>query len=81
LTGEAAAPIALRAGSGGRLAEHPEKARLFDSAMLGKIQVHIPAILSAYDFSPFREVANIGGAGSTDVRKFGPLRPIRVIGI
>ena len=60
-TGEAAAPFAFEGGFWGRLAEHPEEARLFDSAMLGKAKVHIPAVLSVYDFSPFETVADIGG--------------------
>jgi O-methyltransferase domain len=60
-TGEAAAPIAFEGGFWARLAAHPEEERLFGSAMLGKAKVHIPAILSAYDVSTFREVADIGG--------------------
>ena len=60
-TGAAAAPIAFEGGFWGHLAAHPEEERLFGSAMLGKAKVHIPAILSAYDFSTFREVADIGG--------------------
>jgi hypothetical protein len=53
-----------------RLTEHPEEERLFGSAVLGKAKVHIPAILSAYDFSASRQVADIGGAHGHLIRAF-----------
>jgi hypothetical protein len=43
------------------LAEHPEQSRIFDDAMTTLTANDAPAIVSAYDFSPFRRVADIGG--------------------
>ena len=43
------------------LAEHPDEARLFNEAMTGKAQADVASVLSSYDFSRFRSVADIGG--------------------
>lgn len=45
----------------GYLADHPEQSRVFDDAMTSLTAYDAPAIVSAYDFSPFRRVADIGG--------------------
>jgi hypothetical protein len=41
--------------------KHPTEARLFNEAMVGKSGAIIPAVVEAYDFSPFRTIADIGG--------------------
>jgi hypothetical protein len=41
--------------------DHPEEARLFNEAMVGKSGGVIPAVTGAYDFTPFRTIADIGG--------------------
>ena len=40
---------------------HPEEARLFNEAMVGKSGSVVPAVVDAYDFKPFRTIADIGG--------------------
>lgn len=40
---------------------HPDKARIFNEAMEGKSQAQIDPVLNAYDFSPVRTIADIGG--------------------
>jgi hypothetical protein len=40
---------------------HPEEARLFDATMTHQSQVTNVAVLSAYDFSGFARIADIGG--------------------
>ena len=40
---------------------HPAEARLFDEAMVGKSGAIIPAVVEAYDFKPFRMIADVGG--------------------
>ncbi len=48
------------------LAEHPELAAPFDRWMTRQSEQHNAAIISAYDFSPYRKIADIGGGqGST----------------
>jgi hypothetical protein len=41
--------------------DHPEEARLFNEAMVGKSGAVIPAVIEAFDFSPFKMIADIGG--------------------
>jgi hypothetical protein len=41
--------------------EHPEEAQIFDSAMTGKSSGQVAAVTAAYDFSGFKEIADIGG--------------------
>ena len=40
---------------------HPGEARLFNEAMVGKSGAIIPAVVEAYDFRPFKTIADIGG--------------------
>src|SRR5688572_8863315 len=49
------------AGLLGYFAEHPEEASVFNQAMVGKSGIVIPAVLTAYDFTPFGTIADIGG--------------------
>jgi hypothetical protein len=42
-------------------ADHPSEASLFNQAMAGKSAGVVPAVVEAYDFSPFRTIADIGG--------------------
>jgi hypothetical protein len=42
-------------------ASHPEEAALFNEAMVGKSGAIIPAVVDAYDFTPFATIADIGG--------------------
>ena len=43
------------------LGEHPEAARLFDEAMMGKAYGQIAGVLAAYDFSGFHTIVDVGG--------------------
>lgn len=43
------------------LAEHPEQSRIFNEAMTGKAHGQIAGILSNYDFSCFKSIADVGG--------------------
>lgn len=67
-TGEAAAPLAFEGGFWGRFAEHPEEARVFDAAMVGKAMAQIPAIMAVYDFQAYRHVVDIGGGNGHLIR-------------
>jgi hypothetical protein len=49
------------AGLVAHFATHPEEARLFNQAMVAKASAVVPAVLAAYDFTPFKIVADIGG--------------------
>ena len=49
------------------LGEHPDKARIFDAAMVGIHGRESNAILDAYDFSVFGVVADIGGGNGSQV--------------
>src|SRR5262245_26217023 len=42
-------------------AAHPDEARVFDAAMEGKAHGQVEMVLGAYDFSPFKTIADIGG--------------------
>jgi hypothetical protein len=42
-------------------ADHPNEATVFNQAMAGKSAGVVPTVVDAYDFSPFRTVADIGG--------------------
>jgi hypothetical protein len=50
-----------------RLAEQPEKARIFDSAMTGIHGRETGAILDAYDFSGINVIADIGGGNGSKI--------------
>lgn len=49
------------------LAEHPEKARIFDDAMTGIHGRETGAILDAYDFSGTSVIADIGGGNGSKI--------------
>ena len=50
-----------------RLAEQPEKARIFDDAMTGIHGRETGAILDAYDFSGINVIADIGGGNGSKI--------------
>jgi hypothetical protein len=60
-TGEPAAAKVLPNGFWAHFADHPDDARIFDEAMTGKAHGQVAGVLAAYDFSPFKTVADIGG--------------------
>jgi hypothetical protein len=60
-TGKSAVEQITPGGAWKYYAEHPEEGRIFDEAMTGKAQGQIAGILSGYDFSPFKTIADIGG--------------------
>lgn len=43
------------------VSRHPEASRIFNEAMSGVSQLQGEAVLEAYDFAPFRVVADVGG--------------------
>lgn len=43
------------------LQEHPEEAMVFEQAMTAKAHADVAGVLSAYDFSPHRRIADVGG--------------------
>ena len=43
------------------LQEHPEEAMVFEQAMTAKAHADVAAVLNAYDFSPHRRIADVGG--------------------
>jgi ubiquinone/menaquinone biosynthesis C-methylase UbiE len=47
------------------LAQHPDEARRFDRMMLEVHGPETPAIVAAYDFSPFEHVVDIGGGNGS----------------
>ncbi len=49
------------------LADHPEKARIFDAAMTGIHGREAHAVLDAYDFSAFGTIADIGGGNGSQI--------------
>jgi ubiquinone/menaquinone biosynthesis C-methylase UbiE len=49
------------------LGEHPDKARIFDAAMVGIHGRESNAVLNAYDFSEFGVVADIGGGNGSQI--------------
>ena len=61
LTGSPAAEQITPGGAWAYLAQHPEISYIFDEAMRGKAHGQIAGILSTYDFSTFKTVADIGG--------------------
>ncbi len=62
------------------LGEHPDKARIFDAAMVGIHGRESNAILNAYDFSVFGVVADIGGGNGSQItemlKKHGRMKGI-----
>jgi len=49
------------------LGEHPDKARIFDAAMVGIHGRESSAILDAYDFSEIKLLADIGGGNGSQI--------------
>jgi hypothetical protein len=49
------------------LGDHPDKARIFDAAMVGIHGRESDAVLSAYDFSGFGVVADVGGGNGSQM--------------
>ncbi len=48
------------------LAAHPDKAALFDAAMVSSSELLNAALIAGYDFSPYRSIVDVGGGvGST----------------
>ena len=60
-TGRPAVEKVLPKGFWGYFAEHPEENSIFNAAMASKANAHVGAILSAYDFSQFNVIGDIGG--------------------
>lgn len=60
-TGRPAVEALAPGGAWQWLSAHPHFAKVFDEAMASGAQAHLKSLLSAYDFSVFRSVADIGG--------------------
>ncbi len=60
-TGRPASEQVIPEGYWAYFGQQPEANAIFNAAMAGKAQGQIGAILAAYDFSPFRRIADIGG--------------------
>jgi hypothetical protein len=60
-TAKTGKPIMDFAGFMEYFAAKPEESRIFNQAMSDKSRNIIPAVLDAYDFSPFSVIADIGG--------------------
>ena len=60
-TGEAGMRVALPEGVWAHYADHPDDARIFDASMTSRASLMVPAIASAYDFSAYPALADIGG--------------------
>lgn len=60
-TGAPATTEAFPEGFWWYLAQHPDAGRVFNAAMQAKAQGAIAGILTTYDFSGFRTIADIGG--------------------
>jgi hypothetical protein len=54
-------PVMDFAGFMEYFAAHPEESSIFNQAMADKSRSVVPAVLDAYDFSPFPVIADIGG--------------------
>lgn len=60
-TGQAAVGTVVPGGMWEYLKGHPEEARVFDAAMTSKSFAEIAALVPAFDFAPYRRIADIGG--------------------
>jgi hypothetical protein len=67
-TGRSAAEKSLPGGFWGYFAENPEHNRLFNDAMTGLTHAQVAGILSAYDFSGLKTIADIGGGNGDLLR-------------
>src|SRR5262245_21417187 len=61
-TGGTGSEKALGMGAFDYFAQHPDLASNFSKAMIGFHSGEIPALVAAYDFSPFATVVDVGGA-------------------
>lgn len=60
-TGDSAGGKVVPGGMWKYLADNPEQNRIFNEAMVGKAHAQVAGIVSAYDFSAFKSIADIGG--------------------
>src|SRR6266550_1058968 len=60
-TGLPAMAKILPGGFWGYFADHPEDSQIFNEAMAGKAQLQIAGVISAYSFSQFNLIGDIGG--------------------
>lgn len=60
-TGQSAGEKVVPGGVWKYLAENPEQNRIFNEAMVGKAHAQVAGVISAYDFSSFKSIADIGG--------------------
>ncbi|MEV6949742.1 methyltransferase [Streptomyces sp. NPDC051172] len=61
MTGEPAIEVLQAEGLWAYLQERPDEAAIFDRAMTSKAAADVPAVVDAYDFTPFGRIADIGG--------------------
>lgn len=74
-TGRSAAEKSMPKGFWGYFAENPEHSRLFNDAMTGLTQAQVAGIVSTYDFSTFRTIADIGGGNGYLLRAVLAVNP------
>ncbi len=74
-TGRSAAEQSMPDGFWGYFAAHPEHNRLFNDAMTAQTHVHVAGILSAYDFSAFSTIADVGGGNGHLLRSLLAANP------
>ena len=60
-TGQVAVATVAPGGMWEYLKGHPDDARVFDEAMTAKSFAEIAALIPAFDFTPYRRIADIGG--------------------
>ena len=60
-TGTPALELVTPEGLRPYLQEHPEEAMVFEQAMTAKAHADVAAVLNAYEFSPHRRIADVGG--------------------
>lgn len=60
-TGRPSLEVTAPGGLWDYLAGHDDEAAIFDQAMTGKAHADVAAVLDAFDFSPYRRIADIGG--------------------
>lgn len=61
MTGEPAIEVLESGGLWAYLRDQPEESEIFDHAMTAKAAADVPAVVDAYDFTPFEVIADIGG--------------------
>ncbi|WP_322782048.1 methyltransferase [Synechococcus sp. CBW1107] len=60
-SGQPCADKVLPGGIWGYLAAHPDDSRIFDEAMTSKAHGQIQGVITAYDFSSFSTIVDVGG--------------------